>query len=202
MIGRMDASLPPFVQHSVATRTLVLASIVGLTLIISGSMVLWSSSPSKVAPTPTPFAPKQTIMVDVQGAVEHPGLQTHERPFGVELRIGELLASAGGLRSTADQEYVSKHINLSSKVADGEKIYIPAVGDAPTETSNASTTSNGKLAINRASSAEILELKGIGETRAQTILSTRPFRSFEEFRTKTAFPASVLTALEPILTFD
>jgi len=202
MEGRMDASLPPFVQQSSSKRPLVLASLVGLTLIVFGSMLLWRSSATHMAPTPTPFAPKRTIMVDVQGAVKNPGLQTHERPFGVELRIGELIASAGGLLSTADQDYISKHINLSAKLDDGEKIYIPKIGEVSTQTPSALTTNDGKVAINRASKDDILNLKGIGETRAQTILSTRPYRSFEDFSKKTAFPASVLSALESVLTFD
>lgn len=202
MIGRMDVSLPPFVQQPSSKRTLVLLSIVGLTLIVSGAMVLWRSSTSQAKPLPTPFAPKHSIIVDVQGAVHNPGLQTHERAFGVQLRIGELIASAGGLLSTADQDYISKHMNLSAKVEDGEKIYIPKAGEISAETTNSPTTREGTVAINRASKEEILNLKGIGETRAQTILSTRPYRSFEDFRKKTAFPASVLSALESVLIFE
>ncbi len=197
----MDDSLPPFVQPSASKQALVLLSLVGVVLIVSGGMWLWRSTPAPIVPSPTPFAPKRTIVVDVQGAVHHPGLQTHERAFGVDLRVGELLASAGGLLATADQDYVSKQINLSAKVEDGEKIYIPTSGEVTVATNQVIAQKNGRVAINTASKEEILKLKGIGDVRAETILSTRPFRSFSDFSEKTAFPQSILTALESVLSF-
>lgn len=201
MIGSMDDSLPPFVQPSASKRPLILISIIGLALIVGGGMLLWRSAPPLSVPTPTPFAPKRTIVVDVQGAVLNPGLQTHERAFGVDLRIGELLASAGGLLATADQSYVSKHMNLSAKVEDGEKFYIPRMGEIVSDTTTTPSQKEGRLPVNTATKEELLNLKGIGETRAQTILSTRPYRSFDDFSKKTAFPQSVLSALEPLLNF-
>jgi len=67
----------------------------------------------------------RTIFVDLEGAVEKPGL--YELPAGA--RINDLLIRAGGLSARADRDWVERNLNLAQKLADGVKIYIPRRGE-------------------------------------------------------------------------
>jgi hypothetical protein len=68
-------------------------------------------------------ASETNIVVDVQGAVERPGI--YEVPEGT--RLIELLQKTQGLSSKADKYQVAKTFNLSKKLTDEEKIYIPFI---------------------------------------------------------------------------
>lgn len=66
-----------------------------------------------------------TIKVDVSGAVVNPGV--YEVPSGS--RINVALESAGGVSKKGDYSWISKNLNLATKLQDGDKVFIPAVGD-------------------------------------------------------------------------
>jgi competence protein ComEA len=61
------------------------------------------------------------IKVDLCGAVKKPGVYT----LGSKSRLIDLLALGGGFVSDVSSLWVSKNLNLSQSLADGEKIYIP-----------------------------------------------------------------------------
>jgi len=61
------------------------------------------------------------IFVDLSGAVEKPGL--YEVKNGS--RVGDLLSLGGGVSKDASARWVSKNLNISKKLSDSSKIYIP-----------------------------------------------------------------------------
>lgn len=114
------------------------------------------------------------IYVHICGAVINPGV--YQVPVGT--RVYQALELAGG---SSDDAYLSG-INLADKLADGQKVYIPAEGE------NAegilSTDSGGvqsvMVNINTASEAELMTLPGIGQSRAKDIINYRVKNGFFE----------------------
>ena len=80
------------------------------------------------------------IMVDVDGQVLKPGLYSLKS----NARVQDALIAAGGLSSNADRNA----INLAAKISDGQKIYIPEIGEKPSAVTVANSTS--VTSLNRA----------------------------------------------------
>lgn len=134
----------------------------------------------------------QVIIVDVGGEVLNPGLYR----FDSGIRLGEVLAAAGGLRETADYEWVQKSLNQAELVKDAQKIYIPTKGQGTEELSN-NNQNSGNVAglstvnINTATTAELDSLWGIGAARAKQIIDNRPYTALEELISKAGIPQNV-----------
>lgn len=116
------------------------------------------------------------VYVDVDGAVVRPGV--YRLKDGA--RVSQAIDVAGGLTAEADVT----GLNRASKVADGQKIYVPKVGEQQAAAavvgaeSSAATTpgagsSSGLVNINTASAAELQTLSGIGPSMAQSIIDER-----------------------------
>lgn len=106
--------------------------------------------------------------MQISGAVADPGVYT----FPADSRVYELIEAAGGLLPEA----YDVSLNQAERLSDGQKIHVytkeeAAEGLAPTEES--SSTSDGKVNINTASTEELTSLKGIGQTRAESIVAYR-----------------------------
>ena len=107
------------------------------------------------------------------GEVRSPGVYK----VGSGARISELVDKAGGMTEDADLT----SINLAREVTDGEQIIIGSVkggqvvsGSEPGSTSGTGDTSTGKLInINTADKTTLMILPGIGEVRAEAIISYR-----------------------------
>ncbi|MFI5265545.1 MAG: ComEA family DNA-binding protein, partial [Candidatus Levyibacteriota bacterium] len=102
--------------------------------------------------------------------------------------------AAGGLNSSADRNYVARSINLASPLKDGMKIYVPKLGEAPSNSISSSTsTSNGSgpVSVNSASQEALEALPGIGPVTAGKIIAGRPYSSVDELLTKKAVGKSV-----------
>ncbi len=129
--------------------------------------------------TATPQVLSKTITVEVAGAVKLPGVYEFEGTG----RVQDALTKAGGLSGNADADYVEKAINRAAKLVDGQKIYIPTVGEAPSVTVpvlGSQTNQNGIISINGASQTELESLAGVGPATAKKIIAGRPFSDISE----------------------
>ncbi|MEI6690237.1 MAG: SLBB domain-containing protein [bacterium] len=177
--------------------------IIGACLIGYGLQELFIPKPPVVeiikantSPSPLPTA-ISNIVVDVSGAVENPGVYT----LSPGSRVSDALVAAGGLAVVADKNYLARNVNLASVVTDGSKIYILKKGEVPTVvTTNTTTTSNGNttslVSINSASESELDRLWGIGPTRAQDIITNRPYTTIDELKSKAKIPDSVFSKIK------
>jgi competence protein ComEA len=135
-----------------------------------------------------------TLVVDVAGAVESPGVYAIEEGS----RIAEVLSLAGGVIAEADAEWLAKELNQAQVVTDGMKLYIPfkgelgAVAVAGTLKGTVAGAASGLIRVNSASRTELEELWGIGEKRAEAIIDNRPYSDLSEIVSKAKIPQSVL----------
>lgn len=181
--------------------------LLGGVLLIGG---LFSSNLIKKSETPKNF-PKESIVsesslsevkVDVSGAVNNPGVFSLSK----ESRVEDAIKMAGGFNPNVSEEYVSKRLNLSQKISDGLKIYIPFEGDpsigviggirqigdvGPPAGGVAGVSASGKIGINSADQASLESLPGIGPVMAKKIIDNRPYGSLEELISKKAVSKSV-----------
>ncbi len=123
----------------------------------------------------------EIIIVDVAGAVNAP--KVVELP--AESRVADAIAAAGGLSENAD----TSQINQAAFLNDGEKIYIPAIGEEEINSSgNYSSVAEdaSKIDINTATSEELQTLTGVGPATAEKIISYRSdvgyFSEIEELK--------------------
>jgi competence protein ComEA len=140
--------------------------------------------------------------VDVQGAVLSPGVQ--RLPTGS--RVGDAIAAAGGYGPRVDASRAASELNLAEPVADGDRIVVPARGDAAAGPSSAGTGSGsgGVLVnINTASASELDALPGVGPVTAQKIIDSRSeqaFASVEELRDRKVVGAATFEKLRDLVT--
>lgn len=158
-----------------------------LGLILLGLGILganfWGQKEEGIEILPAEEAIRGDIFVDLQGAIERPGV--YQLP--AESRVNDLLIAAGGLSNQADRDWAAKNLNLAQKLEDGAKIYVPKKGEAPLRSSSfagqvgqIAGSQFGKININTASSSELVELPGIGPAYAQRIIENRPYQSVED----------------------
>lgn len=111
-------------------------SLVGLTLIVGGFLASGlNKSKPKEFPKESMVQSEKIISVDVSGAVNKDGV--YQLKEGQ--RIEDAVNAAGGFSNDANQEYISKYINMAQKLVDGTKIYIPKNGDSMATSSNGSS---------------------------------------------------------------
>ncbi len=114
------------------------------------------------------------IYVQVSGAVNQPGV--YKLPEGS--RIFEAVELAGGTTQEADLASV----NQAQILSDGQMIYVYAVGEEPRsglepegtgQTGQDQEAGDGKVNLNTASLEELMTLPGIGQSKAEDIISWR-----------------------------
>lgn len=110
----------------------------------------------------------QPVGVHVTGAVAHPD-QVYYLKQGA--RIEDAIQKAGGALEEADLS----QLNLADYVTDGQRIYVPLLGETIEKGQNTMEENQETLLtnINLATKIELLSLPGIGETYADRIIQYR-----------------------------
>ncbi|MGL5243803.1 MAG: helix-hairpin-helix domain-containing protein, partial [Sarcina sp.] len=115
---------------------------------------------------------KNLITVEIKGEVNKPDVYIIED----ETRLYQLIELAGGITLEADVD----SINRASTLTDGQCVFIGNINNKQ-ESNNSNnalpnsntSTSNGKININSASKDDLMKLTGVGESKAQAIISYR-----------------------------
>lgn len=131
------------------------------------------------------------LVVEAAGEVNSPGV--YRMP--AESRIDDVIVQAGGVTGEADMAWVEKNLNRAAHVTDGQKIYIPPVGDQNV-TEVLSQQTQQLVNINEASQSELEELSGIGPVYAQKIIENRPYSSVNDLSVKNIIPEKTYESIK------
>ncbi len=164
------------------------------------------------------------IYIHICGAVKKPDVYEVDE----DTRLVDVIKLAGGLTADAAGDYV----NQAAIVEDGQKVYIPTKdevkGTMPdgllsNESNNSnsvngntsskgntkaagSTANTGKVNINTALAEELMTLAGIGESKAESIISYRQehgsFKSIEEIKNINGIKDSVFNKISDMITVN
>ena len=183
-----------------------------------------SDQSNKATASAVPLVAQRKIKVDIAGAVVNPGVYE----LLENVRVEEALEAAGGFSNEADRDWVSKNLNLATKLSDGGKIYIPVVGETAKTPMSADTSvpamppsSVGAVSgakdssasdcshvnINTASAAVLADcLPGIGATKAQSIVKYREehsgFKNIEEIKNVSGIAEGTFAKIKDQITVD
>jgi competence protein ComEA len=148
-----------------------------------------------VEDTPAPTrSPEAQIVVDVVGAVAHPGVYR----LVAGSRIADALTAAGGATGEADLVVLNK----AAPVRDGQRVYVPRPGEI-VPAGSGGTDAQLKIDVNHATAAELEALPGIGPTIAARIVRSRgghPFVRIEELQTRGLVTARVFGDIKDMVT--
>lgn len=142
------------------------------------------------------------VVVHVTGAVDAPGVYS----LPADARVDDAVRAAG---ATAEADL--SQLNLAQKLADGQKITVPAVGtntgtdDAGAATASTNSDSSGALVnINTATLEELETLPSIGEVRAQAIITYREtnggFRTIDDIKEVSGIGEKIFADISPYIT--
>ena len=139
------------------------------------------------------------VVVHVAGAVSTPGIYT----LPADSRVDDAVRAAG---ATADADL--SQLNLAQKLADGQKITVPAAGETPAPADNTapsdSSQSGALININTATLEELETLPSIGEVRAQAIIAYREehggFRTTDELMEVSGIGEKIFADISPHIT--
>ncbi len=134
-------------------------------------------------------------VIEVTGAVISPGVYK----LSSGSRVDDALILAGGFSVDADRSWVEKTLNRAAKITDGQKIYIPRVGEkssVSTPSEGGGVNVSGLVNINSASSKELDSLPGIGPVYAQSVIDHRPYSTPEELVSKGAIKQNIFEKIK------
>lgn len=175
----------------------IVVSIVALGASILTKEPAQTTKPIHVQSEAIPHPESHVITVDVSGEVVHPDVYR----IPANIRLGDLIAMAGGLTSNADSHYIQRNYNMARLLSDQEKLYVPSYDETTrgifieepralqylaVSTNNATIpgSDNNLVSINTASATELDSLSGIGQTLAKNIISKRPYKNINELLSK------------------
>lgn len=134
------------------------------------------------------------VYVFVCGAVACEGVYE----LNVDSRVQDALLAAGGFLPEADTDVV----NLADIVSDGQKIYFPFEGENTElfRDDEQSETSDGRVNINTATKEQLMELPGIGNAKAESIIRYREsngnFKDIQDIKNVSGIGDSIFRQIE------
>lgn len=160
--------------------------------------VIFSSPKVEVINSTGESIPSGQVVVEVSGEVEKPGV--YELDEGS--RVEDALIAAGGVSAQADRDWMAKVLNRASKLIDGQKIYIPKVGEGAASgvSTGGSQDSQGLVNINTATLSQLESLPGIGPVYGQSIIDHRPYSGVEELYEKGVLKKNVYEKIKDKVT--
>ncbi|HYD10747.1 MAG TPA: helix-hairpin-helix domain-containing protein [Acidimicrobiales bacterium] len=155
-----------------------------------------ASSASVVSSTTVTTAATE-VVAHAAGAVASPGVYR----LAPGARVADLLDAAGGPLPHADVD----QLNLAAVVADGERVYVPRVGEVvPVVASSGGDAPAGPLDLNTATVEQLEALPGIGPATAEAIVSARDerggFRSIDDLLDVRGIGPAKLDAIRELVT--
>ena len=148
-----------------------------------------------------------TIFVFVCGCVQSPGVYELQ----MNARIFDAIDAAGGMTEQACTEYW----NLAQCLEDGQKIYVPSrdeihqesvakLSSIDVENVSGVEETDGKVNINTASKEQLMQLPGVGESRAEGIITYRTehgnFSSIEEIKNVSGIGDAIFSRMKDKIT--
>ncbi len=145
-----------------------------------------------------------TIVVHVAGAVVAPGVYSLDE----SARVVDAIAAAGGLAADAD----GGTVNLAAHVHDGERVYVPRVGEqVPVVVAGSGggvavegVAPTGPVDLNSATADQLDSLPGVGPATAAAIVAYRdahgPFASVDSLADVRGIGPAKLDALRSLVT--
>lgn len=175
----------------------ILLAILGVILVLVGfRLLLYRPNQEIEIIEAADSATAMSIKVDVAGAVVKSGLISLNQGN----RVQDAIDAAGGFSEQADSEWIAKNLNLALPLRDGQKIYIPAIGDKETikntEKSAGITDSSKLLSINSATQIELEALEGVGPVTADKIIAARPYSDVNELLTRNIIGQSLFEKIK------
>lgn len=149
---------------------------------------------------------QESIAVHVCGQVKNPGVYT----LAQGARVSDAIDAAGGLTKDAAGDF----INQAQKLEDEQQVYVPNQEEAKEspkevqqETNNESHSENkGLVNINQATREELMTLPGIGEAKADMIITYREdhgkFASIEDIKNISGIKDGVFNKICDLITTD
>ncbi len=148
-----------------------------------------------------PASPSRLLVVEVSGAVAHPGV--FRLPAGS--RVADAIDAAGGYGARVDVRAADRVLNLAAPLEDGQKVHVPDRDEAVAPSTGGGSpgpnpAAGGPVDLNRATEAELDALPGIGPATAAKIIAGRPYASIDELSSRKVVGAATLARIRALVT--
>lgn len=143
----------------------------------------------------TSAAVEGAVVVHVAGAVQRSGVYR----LADGDRVVDAVAAAGGMAANAEPDA----INLAARVVDGQRVYVPRVGESVPQLDSSGSPS-GPVDLNAATEEQLDDLPGVGPATAAAIVAHResngPFGSVDDLGEVRGIGPAKLDALRELVT--
>lgn len=146
----------------------------------------------------TDVGTSDTLVVHVAGAVDRSGVYS----LPAHSRVVDAIDAAGGLSADAQPDA----INLAALITDGQRIYVPAIGEAVVAVGagGGDPVAAGPIDLNEATEEQLDELPGVGPATAAAIVAYReehgPFGSIDDLGRVPGIGPAKLDAVRDLVT--